>query len=171
MKDDIGFNIDLFTGLETKVGAEFGIILSANMTQPHLNYGSIGLYGKYSYKPENLVYPSVSLTIGSGSAQGYNAIKSSTMDNFLNISGNRFFFITPSIGGGMNLTGFMRVNIGICYRFVSGFDDMTFTQSNWKTDEETAHTYKRRDINSLGATIQLQFNKARKPGDKEKSGV
>jgi hypothetical protein len=61
-------------------------------------------------------------SFGSGSTKDYESEKSSTFDNFGNVTGARFYFIEPGINGEVNLNAKTRLILGFGYRLVYGID-------------------------------------------------
>jgi hypothetical protein len=108
-----------------------------NITHPTINYGYIGLMVQYTHKPDNLLHISGKLTIGTGTVKNYEQEKSSTFDNFGNISGAVFYFIEPGLNGEINLGAKTRLVLGIGYRLVNGINTSSeYIASTHVTDHD-----------------------------------
>jgi hypothetical protein len=99
-----------------------GVTGALNVTHPTVNYGYAGPMIQYTYKPNSLVHLNGLFSFGSGSTKDYESEKSSTFDNFGNVTGARFYFIEPGINGEVNLNAKTRLILGFGYRLVYGID-------------------------------------------------
>ncbi|MFC1573779.1 hypothetical protein ACFL30_01190 [Candidatus Latescibacterota bacterium] len=92
------------------------------MSHPDVNHGYLGVLAQYTHKPENLIHYSGQLFLGTGSTKDYEREKTSTMDNFGNITGPGFFIIEPGVNAEVNMKSNVRLLVGLSYRIVSGLD-------------------------------------------------
>lgn len=122
-------------------GAGYGLVTNHKISDyygkdssAYLRLGYGGVYLMYINQSDELIHFTVSTLIGAGSAL-YTKSWSELIDHDWNYnkSWNReitpFFIIEPGIGVELNLTSFMRIELGASYRIVSGVD-MTRTKNS-----------------------------------------
>lgn len=81
----------------------------------YIRFGYGGLYFGYLHTSSRLIHFTVETFIGSGEVNlRYSSDNEDLLDD------DRVFVIDPSVNGELNLTNFMRVTLGIGYRFVNG---------------------------------------------------
>ena len=159
IKNDIGTSYDLYGGALFNQSTFLGVAFGLNVTHPKLNQGYIVLLAQYTYKPDNLIHYSGQLLLGAGSAKGYEQKKSSTLDNFGNITGPGFYLIEPGVNVEFNLTKKTRLLIGLSYRYVTGLGDLTFEQEDWESNISKQYTYSDTDLSSLNFNIGVKIGK------------
>jgi len=89
----------LFKNISTSIGWE-GVM---NISHPEVNFGYMGVFTQYTYKPNKLFHASGQLLLGGGATKDYQNPKTSPFDNFGNITGPGFFAVEPGINGGYRL--------------------------------------------------------------------
>ena len=136
IQDQTGTLIDFFAG--TLLNRSFIIALSGgmNMGHPSVNYGYLGILGQYTYQPKSLLHFSGQVLIASGSTKDYEREKTSTMDNFGNITGAGFWLIEPALNAELNLSSKTRLILGLGYRYVIGLDEDHESISTTKVTNE-----------------------------------
>ncbi|MDR9363963.1 MAG: hypothetical protein RI575_01390 [Balneolaceae bacterium] len=81
----------------------------------YISFGYGGLYFGYLHNSQDMLHLTVETFIGSGEVNlRYNSDNEDLFDD------DRVFVIDPTINVELNLTNFMRVTIGVGYRFVNG---------------------------------------------------
>jgi hypothetical protein len=117
-------------GLVNRIEGPDGI---PGMTDPLLSVGYGGLEIEYIRRSGRLVHPVISLLLGAGSA-GYRESWEEDLDpgndGEDNPTWDSFFIAEPGIAVELNVTGFMRIDAGASYRFVSGLDKNDLTASS-----------------------------------------
>ncbi len=152
-------------GYEMSGGALFnqsillGVAGGFNITHPTIHFGYLGLLGQYTYKPENIINFSGQLLLGTGSAKGNMQVKSSAFDNLLNITGDGFYFIEPGINVEFNLTGETRLLVGMSYRYVTGFDEVSFEQHDYEKNTTKQYAFSDTDLSTLYFNIGVKIGK------------
>ena len=94
-----------------------------NIGHPKVNYGYFGLLGQYTFKPKEIIHFSGQILLATGSTKDYEQEKSSTFDNYGNISGPGFYLIEPVINAELNLSVKAKLFLGLGYRIVTGLDE------------------------------------------------
>jgi len=122
IQHELGTEYKFYAGALYNHAATISFTGALNVTHPTVNYGYIGVMAQYTYKVEKLVHPSAQITVGAGTTKDYEQEKTSTFDNFGNITGTGFYFIEPGINGEINLGARTRFNLGIAYRLVNGLN-------------------------------------------------
>jgi hypothetical protein len=125
------------------------IVGAANVSHPRVNYGYVGAMVQYTYKPYNVVHMGGQLTVASGSTKDYEQQKSSTLDNFGNVTGAGFYLIEPAINTEINLGIQTRLIIGVGYRIVNGIDNKSKFVSRTHLSD--------RDLTGLNITVGVKF--------------
>ncbi|MFC1725166.1 hypothetical protein ACFL4T_06040 [candidate division KSB1 bacterium] len=123
VKGDAGTLFGVNGGILINKTAVLGLGLNLNVTHDVVNYGYFGLYGNYTFNPDELFHISGHLMIGTGSARAYERPKTSTFDDFWNITGAGFYIIEPGINAEMNFSEKVRIYAGLSYSLVSGLDE------------------------------------------------
>jgi hypothetical protein len=91
-----------FSVLIKNIATSFGWTGVMNISHPEVNFGYMGLFSQYTYAPKSLFHFSGQLLLGIGSTKDYQQPKSSSFDNFGNITGPGFYVIEPGINGEMH---------------------------------------------------------------------
>ena len=150
IKDELGTEYNVYGGALFNRSILLGLTAGLNLTHPKLNQGYLGVIGQYTYKPEKVIHYSGFLKMGTGSAKGYPAIKSSALDNMGNITGPSFYLIEPGINVEINMTPESRLLIGVSYRSVSGLDEISFTQrGQYYEGDGVDYTFTDEDLSGL----------------------
>ena len=123
IKGDMGASYAVNGGVLVNRTAIFGLGFGLNLTHDVVNYGYFGLYGNYAFNPSELFHITAHLLLGTGSARDYDRPKSSTFDNFGNITGSGFYIIEPGINVEMNFSERVRFYAGFSFSLVSGLDE------------------------------------------------
>ena len=123
IQNDIGTLFEINGGALYNNKLFGGIAGGFNIGHPHVNYGYLGLLGQYTFKPNDLLHPSVQILIASGSTKDYERPKSSAFDNLLNITGASFYLFEPGINLELNVRKTTQFVVGISYRYVTGLDE------------------------------------------------
>ena len=111
-----------FSLLIKNISTSFGWAGVMNISHPEVNFGYMGLFTQYTYKPNSLFHFSGQLLLGLGSTKDYQQPKTSPFDNFGNITGPGFYVFEPGINAEMNFHTKVRFVAGLGYRFVFGLD-------------------------------------------------
>jgi len=161
IQDDIGVGYDVFYGALFNRAILLGGVAGMNITHPLINYGYLGVFGNYTYKPDEVLHFSGQLALGAGSAKGYESIKSSALDNFGNITGDGFYFIEPGINVEFNITETTRLVVGLSYRYVTGLDEVTFMQEDYASDDyqPKEYSFSETDLSTLFFNIGVKIGK------------
>ncbi|NBC05116.1 MAG: hypothetical protein GVY20_15635 [Bacteroidetes bacterium] len=99
----------------------------------YISFGYGGLYFGYLHNSEEMFHITLETFIGSGEVNlRYNSDNEDLFDD------DRVFVIDPTINVELNLTNFMRVTIGVGYRFVNGvnlenLDDKDFSSPTFRS--------------------------------------
>jgi len=160
IQDDIGVGYDVFYGALLNRAILLGGIAGMNITHPLINYGYFGVFGNYTYKPEEVFHFSGQLALGAGSTKGYQSVKSSALDNFGNITGDGFYFIEPGVNVEFNITETARLVVGISYRYVTGLDEITFMQEDYESDDPAIeYSFSETDLSTIFFNIGVKIGK------------
>lgn len=104
-------------GLVNNIKADEAVqVLNPGNTQ-YIRFGYGGFYMEYVHNPLDLFHFSASTLIGGGGV-----VYSHDMKEPDERDGNPFFVIEPSLNAEVNVTDFLRTNIGVSYRWVNGLD-------------------------------------------------
>ena len=131
-----------------------GFTGGVNLGHPTVNYGYFGGIAQVIAYPGKMVHVSGQLVVAYGTTKDYENPKSGLLDNFWNISGERFVMNEPGVNVEVNLSERVTMVTGISYRFVSGIDanneyvDITHVTSQ--------------DMSGINFNIGLKFTKAPK---------
>jgi hypothetical protein len=116
-------------GLVNRIEGPDGI---PGMTDPLLSVGYGGFEMEYIRRSGKLVHPALSLLIGAGGS-GYHESWEEDLDPGNDAENNptwdSFFIAEPAVAVELNLTGFMRIDAGASYRFISGLEKNDLTDS------------------------------------------
>ena len=123
MQNETGTLIGGYMGALVNKTYIMALAWGLNVGHPDINYGYLGVLGHYTYQPHELIHLSGQLLLAGGSTKDYEQKKTSTMDNFGNITGPGFFIIEPAILAEANLTEKTKFVLGLGYRMVSGLDE------------------------------------------------
>ena len=160
IQDDIGVGYDVFYGALFNKSILLGGVAGLNVTHPLINYGYYGLFGNYTYKPNEVIHFSGQLALGAGSAKGYQSIKSSAFDNFGNITGDGFYFLEPGVNVEFNITEKARLVVGLSYRYVTGLDEVTFMQEDYLSDDPPKeYSFSETDLSTIFFNIGVKIGK------------
>ncbi|MFC1692274.1 hypothetical protein ACFL1R_02075 [Candidatus Latescibacterota bacterium] len=137
IKGDIGTSIGFVGGALINHAYLVGLAVGANITHPEVNHGYLGVITQYTYKPGELIHCSGQLFLGTGTTKDYENKKSSTMDNFGNITGPGFYIIEPGVNAEVNMNETVRLLVGLSYRIVTGLDkdDDLISKTNVKSSD------------------------------------
>ena len=100
-----------------------GGAIGTNLGHPTVNYSYLGLMTQYTYKPNNLIHPSFQVLLAAASTKDYQRPKSSLFDNYMNSSGENFYFVEPGLNLEVNLSQKVRLVTGFSYRYAYGLDE------------------------------------------------
>ena len=160
IQDDIGIGYDVFYGALFNRSILLGGIVGLNVTHPLINYGYFGLFCQYTYKPEEVFHFSGQLALGTGSAKGYESVKSSAFDNFGNITGDGFYYLEPGVNVEFNITETARMVVGLSYRYVTGLDEVTFIQEDYESDNPAKeYSFSETDLSTIFINIGVKIGK------------
>lgn len=99
-----------------------GLAGGVNLGHPTVNYGYFGGIGQVIAYPGRIVHMSGQLLVAYGTTKDYENPKSGLLDNFWNISGERFMMTEPGVNLEVNLGTGVTFVAGVSYRFVTGLD-------------------------------------------------
>ena len=131
-----------------------GFTGGVNLGHPTVNYGYFGGIAQVIAYPGKMVHVSGQMVVAYGTTKDYENPKSGLLDNFWNISGERFVLTEPGVNVEINLSEWVTLVTGVSYRFVSGIDanneyvDITHVTSQ--------------DMSGINFNIGLKFIKAPK---------
>jgi len=149
IQDEFATQYGMYAGAVFNHSLMTGLVVSLNVTHPSVNYGYMGMMVKYIYKAESIIHMSGQFTLGAGSTRDYENPKTSTFDNFGNISGTGFYFIEPIINTEINLGVKTRLIFGLGYRLVNGINpDSQYISSTHVSDK---------DLSGVTVTAGVQF--------------
>ncbi len=116
----------------TLIGGYSGVLINRNyllgfagginLSHPTVNYGYFGGIAQMIVYPAKMVHMSGQLVVAYGSTKDYENPKNGLLDNFWNISGERFMMTEPGINVEVNLSDGITLVAGVSYRFVNGID-------------------------------------------------
>jgi hypothetical protein len=89
-----------------------------------ISFGHGGFWTGYSFMADRVLHPSLSTQIGWGNIAQRD-------EGYFNLSDDNVFVINPAIELEMNFTKFFRLGVGAHYRFVSGVNTSTLTNSDF----------------------------------------
>ena len=131
------------------ISTSFGWAGVLNISHPEVNFGYMGLFTQYTYKPNSLFHFSGQLLLGGGSTKDYQQPKSSPFDNFGNITGPGFYVIEPGLNAEMNFHTKVRLVAGLSYRIVLGLDSTDPLVSITNVDNS--------DLSGLNLNLGVKF--------------
>jgi hypothetical protein len=99
-----------------------GFTGGVNLGHPTVNYGYFGGIAQVIAYPGKMLHVSGQLVVAYGTTKDYENPKSGLLDNFWNISGERFVLNEPGVNLEVNLSDRVTLVTGVSYRFVSGID-------------------------------------------------
>ena len=99
-----------------------GFTGGVNLGHPTINYGYFGGIAQFVAYPGKMLHISGQLIIAYGTTKDYENPKSGLLDNFWNISGERFAMTEPGLNIEINLSERVTFVTGVSYRFVTGLD-------------------------------------------------
>ncbi len=112
------------------------------------DYGYFGIMLSYVGMSDRVLHPTFDILIGGGDLQGSNHDMDWSMED--NASENRywhqdkFFVLEPTVNGELNIIDFMRLDLGLGYRLVSGVEGWGFSNS---------------DVGGISGSATLKFGK------------
>jgi hypothetical protein len=149
-----GTLIGMYGGALINNRVRLGFAGGVNLGHPTVNYGYFGGIAQVIAYPGKMVHVSGQLVVAYGTTKDYENPKSGLLDNFWNISGERFVMNEPGVNVEVNLSERVTMVTGVSYRFVSGIDanneyvDITHVTSQ--------------DMSGINFNIGLKFTKAPK---------
>jgi hypothetical protein len=123
IQDQTGTLTGIYMGALLNKSIIVALTGALNVGHPEVNYGYFGLLVQYTHNPHDLLHFSGQLVLGTGTTKDYEREKSSTFDNFGNITGPGFWLIEPGIIGELNLSTKVRLGFGLGYRLIAGLDE------------------------------------------------
>lgn len=123
IQKETGTLFEIYAGALVNNSTIIALAGGMNISHPKVNYGYLGLLGQYTFKPEMLIHFSGQLLLATGSTKDYEQEKSSTFDNYGNISGPSYFLIEPAINAELNLSVKAKLYLGFGFRIVTGLDE------------------------------------------------
>ncbi|MGE5352867.1 MAG: hypothetical protein ACM3P0_12340 [Acidobacteriota bacterium] len=122
--------------------------IPGSLNRPMLNFGYGGLILEYYFNPMKLIHYSVSLLIGGGGisyrerhfmeGSGSNA----DLDELYNP--DAFFVVEPAVSGELNVAKFMKIGLGVGYRWTTGVNMVGINNS---------------DLSNFSVNLALKFGK------------
>jgi len=137
IQDELATQYGMYAGALFNHSVLVGMVVSLNVSHPTVNYGYMGMLVKYIYKPFSIIHMSGQFTFGAGSTRDYENEKTSTFDNFGNITGTGFYFIEPEINTEINLGSKTKLVFGLGYRLAHGINpDSRYISSTHLSDKD-----------------------------------
>jgi hypothetical protein len=99
-----------------------GLTGGVNLGHPTVNYGYFGGIAQLIAYPGKILHMSGQLVVAYGTTKDYENPKSGLLDNFWNISGERFMLTEPGVNVEVNLSERVTFVTGVSYRYVTGLD-------------------------------------------------
>ena len=131
-----------------------GFTGGVNLSHPTVNYGYFGGIVQVIIYPGKMVHMSAQLVLAYGSTKDYENPKNGLLDNFWNISGERFMITEPGVNLEINLSERMTLVTGVSYRTVTGIDpDNEYIYITHVTNQ---------DMSGINFNIGLRFRKVSK---------
>lgn len=125
--------------------------LPPSVTDLQLYMENNGLWLGYIHNYKNLVHWGANLKIGHGMVGLYDRNKHFYHRDL--IFKDNLFVASPEIEAEVNITRWFKVNVGVGYRFTTGFDDQTYTNALG----EQKSLYKSSQFSSPYASVKLMF--------------
>lgn len=113
-------------GLVTDVPSKQGDLVNENINNLHLMYGGIEL--GYIFNPMEIIHYSFNTLLGIGRATDNQG--EFIGDTFEHHRGQNFFVVEPKGAIEMNMTDYLRFEIGISYRIISGLEHQYLLNSD-----------------------------------------
>jgi len=148
IQDKTGTLVGLYGGV-TVNNTLLGFALGANVGHPTVNYSYLGFMTQYTYKPDRLVHFGGQLLVAVASTKDYEYEKSSLLDNFLNTSGEAYYFVEPGANLEVNLRENTRLVLGMSYRHAWGIDENSLNVSNTNVTDQ--------DMSGLNISIGVKI--------------
>jgi len=149
-----GTLIGMYGGVVINRTVLLGFTGGVNLGHPTVNYGYFGGIAQYILYPGKMLHISGQMIIAYGTTKDYENPKSGLLDNFWNISGERFAMTEPGINIEVNLSERVTFVSGVSYRYVSGLDpDNEYIDITHVTNQ---------DMGGLNFNIGLKFTKISK---------
>ena len=124
--------------------------LSMSMTAtPRISFRHGGVWLGYAYKANSLVHAAISAKIGWGNISIFDPNTDPNYEG--NKAQDRVMVITPQVELELNLTPWLRLNIGAGYRVIAGIDKAY----RYKDSKAEIKYYNSKDFNSPVGTISL----------------
>jgi hypothetical protein len=95
-----------------------------------LNFGYGGFELEYIIEPNKAVHGSIYLLLGGGAINQRNPIDNNWNDLSWDEKSDVFFVAEPAANVELNIIRFMRIDLGVGYRFISGVDKYNVTDAN-----------------------------------------
>ena len=140
-------------GLTTRHERYYASYKDGNLKElyPITRFGHGGFWLGYIHKPKNAVHFGVNTKLGWGAVTLTDKVTKYEDFTRENYNLDNVFVITPEITLGLNLLKWMRADIGLGYRFVTGVDD-TYNEESVKLDY-----YSKDAFNSVTGSVTLAF--------------
>ncbi len=149
-----GTLIGMYGGVVINRTVLLGFTGGVNLGHPTVNYGYFGGIAQYILYPGKMLHISGQMIIAYGTTKDYENPKSGLLDNFWNISGERFAMTEPGINIEVNLSERVTFVSGVSYRYVSGLDpNNEYIDITHVTNQ---------DMGGLNFNIGLKFTKISK---------
>ena len=118
----VGTLVGFYGGTLVNRNFLLGITGGVNLGHPTVNYGYFGGIAQVIFNPDDLVHFSGQLVVAYGTTKDYENPKSGMLDNFWNISGERFQVTEPGVNLEINIRPGVTLVTGVSYRWVTGID-------------------------------------------------
>jgi hypothetical protein len=125
IQNDLSATLGAVLGVTINRATTLATTFGANVSHPTVNYGYFGVVARRALRSEELLHGAASVRLVFASTKDYERAKSSLFDNFGNTGGEHFGFLEPAALAEINLTGRMRLRVGLGYRIVWGLDEAT----------------------------------------------
>lgn len=116
---------------------------------PRISFRHGGVWLGYAYKPGNMIHAAISGKVGWGTISLFDP--DSDPDYQGNKAKDRVMVFTPQIEIEMNLTPWLKLNVGVGYRLLAGMD----RSYRFKNETNTTRYYDTKDYNSPVGTISI----------------
>lgn len=93
-----------------------------------INFGYGGFEMEYILNSDKVLHATVYLLIGAG---GVSHRSSYNYDEHMIDNGDEFFVCEPAVNAELNILSFMRINIGLGYRYINGIKDDNLTDAEF----------------------------------------
>jgi len=150
IQDEYGTLYGIYAGAVFGHSLMAGMVGALSVTHPAVNYGYLGLMGRYIYKPTKVIHFSGQITLGVGTTRDYENEKTSTFDNFGNVYGTGFCFIEPVINSEINIGRKTMLIFGLGYRLVGGINSNSHYLSSTHLTNQ--------DLSDVTITAGIQFS-------------